>query len=182
MPIYEFFCPDNRRIYSFFARSIRLSDKLPRCPDNPKWKMEKMISGFAITGRAKEAGAAGMDDLDDAKMEAAMGDMEREFSSLGETDNPDPRAVAKMMRRMSEISGQKMPAEMNEVIARLEKGEDPDKLEAEYGDVFNAMDEAGGADGAANEGDAEADTRVKARRKKRVTRDPKLYEMGDYCE
>ena len=178
MPIYEFFCPDNRRIYSFFARSIRLSDKLPRCPDNPKWKMEKMISGFAITGRAKEAGAAGTDDLDDAKMEAAMGEMEREFGSLGDTDNPDPRAMAKMMRRMGEISGQKLPAEMNEVIARLEKGEDPDKLEAEYGDVFNAMDEAGGAD----ENGGDAATRTKARRKKRITRDPKLYEMGDYCE
>ena len=180
MPIYEFFCPENRRIYSFFARSIRFSDKLPRCPDNPKWKMEKMISGFAITGRAKEhsANAPGMDELDDAKMEAAMSEMDREFSSLGENDNPDPRAVAKMMRRMGEISGQKMPAEMNEVIARLEKGEDPDKLEAEYGDVFSAMDEAGGADGA----DGDPGTRTKARGKRRITRDPKFYEMGDYCE
>jgi len=50
MPIYEYFCPNNRRIYSFFARSISYADKTPRCPDNPKWRMEKMISGFAITG------------------------------------------------------------------------------------------------------------------------------------
>ena len=178
MPIYEFFCPGNRRIYSFFAHSMRFADKVPRCPDNPRWKMEKMISGFAITGRAKETSAAGMDDLDDAKMEAAMGEMEREFGTLGDTDNPDPRALAKMMRRMGEISGQQMPAEMNEVIARLEKGEDPDKLEAEYGDVFSAMDEAGGGD----ESGGDAATRTKARRKKRITRDPKLYEMGDYCE
>ena len=169
MPIYEFFCPN----------SLRLADMVPRCPDNPKWKMEKMISGFAITGRAKERpeGAPGGDDFDDAKMEAAMGEMEREFGGIADSDNPDPRALAKMMRRMGEISGQKMPAQMDEVIARLEKGEDPDKLEAEFGDVFSAMDEAGGAD----EGGGDALTRTKARRTKRVTRDPKLYEMGDFC-
>ena len=179
MPIYEFFCPSNRRIYSFFARSIRYSDLQPRCPDNPKWKMEKMISGFAITGRAKEKSrdVPGMDDFDDAKLESAMGDMEREFGGLSDTDNPDPRAMARMMRRMGEISGQKLPAEMNEVIARLEKGEDPDKLEAEYGDVFDAMDEPTGPD----EGSGGLETRIRAR-KKRVTRDPKLYEMGDYCD
>ena len=179
MPIYVFFCPSNRRIYSFFARSIRYSDMQPRCPDNPKWKMEKMISGFAITGRAKEKSrdVPGMDDFDDAKLESAMGDMEREFGGLGDTDNPDPRAMARMMRRMGEISGQKLPAEMNEVIARLEKGEDPDKLEAEYGDVFDAMDEPTGPD----EASGGLETRIRAR-KKRVTRDPKLYEMGDYCD
>ena len=179
MPIYEFFCPDNRRIYSFFARSMRMAGMVPRCPDHPKWRMEKMISGFAITGRAKEApeGAPGGDDFDDAKMEAAMSEMEREFGGIADNDNPDPRALAKMMRRMGEISGQKMPAQMDEVIARLEKGEDPDKLEQEYGDVFSAMDDAGGAD----EEGGDTLARTRARGKKRVTRDPKLYEMGDFC-
>ena len=178
MPIYEFFCPNNRRIYSFFARSLRLADEVPRCPDNPKWKMEKMISGFAVTGRAKEKSAEipGGDDFDDAKMEAAMGEMEREFGHVAESDNPDPRALAKMMRRMGEISGQKMPAQMDEVIARLEKGEDPDKLEAEYGDVFDAMD------GTDDTGTGDDKARTQPRRKKRITRDPKLHEMSDFCE
>ena len=176
MPIYEFFCPQNRRIYSFFARSLRFVDKMPRCPDNPKWKMEKMLSGFAVTGRAKEKSAdAPSDDFDDAKMEAAMGEMEREFGNVAESDNPDPRALAKMMRRMGEMTGQKMPAQMDEVIARLEKGEDPDRLEAEYGDVFDAMDAADGATG-------DDRTKTKSRRVPRVTRDPKLHEMSDFCE
>ncbi len=177
MPIYEFFCPSNRRIYSFLARSLRFADAVPRCPDNAKWTLEKMISGFAITGRAKEkAGAPGADDFDDAKMEAAMGEMEREFGHVAESDNPDPRALAKMMRRMGELSGQKLPAQMDEVIARLEKGEDPDKLEAEYGDVFDAMDSA-------DEATAGGDTKkVRARRARRITRDPKLYDMSEFCE
>ena len=177
MPIYEFFCPGNRRIYSFFAHSMRFADKVPRCPDNPRWKMEKMISGFAITGRAQEKSPdAPGDDFDDAKMEAAMGEMERDFGHVAESDNPDPRALAKMMRRMGEISGQKMPAQMGEVIARLEKGEDPDKLEAEYGDVFDAMDSADDA------GAGDEKSRTKARRARPVTRDPKLHEMSEFCE
>jgi hypothetical protein len=177
MPIYEFFCRDNRRIYSFLARSLRFGDRVPRCPDNPKWKLEKMISGFAITGRAQEKTADGPGaDFDDAKMEAAMGEMEREFGHVAESDNPDPRALAKMMRRMGEMTGQKMPAQMDEVIARLEKGEDPDRLEAEYGDVFDAMDSAGDA------GAGDAGTRMKSRRAKRITRDPKLHEMSEFCE
>jgi hypothetical protein len=178
MPIYEFFCPNNRRIYSFFARSLRYSEKTPRCPDNAKWKLEKMISGFAITGRAKEA-QAGAEAGDDPKMDAAMEAMEREFGNMGDTDNPDPRALAKMMRRMGELTGQKMPAQMDEVIARLEKGEDPDKLEQEFGDVFDEMDGAfGGDDGAEGAG---ASGGKRSRRKKRITRDPTLYEMSDYC-
>ena len=180
MPIYEYFCPDNRRIYSFFARSLRYADKVPRCPDNPKWKMEKLVSGFAITGRAKEKPAdLGGDDMDDAKMEAAMDAMEREFGSVADSDNPDPRALAAMMRRMGEITGQKMPEEMNEVIARLEKGEDPDKLEEEYGDVFDKMDALGEESGDA---EGESEGRAKLRRKRRITRDPKLYEMSEFVD
>jgi hypothetical protein len=173
MPIYEFFCPKNRRIYSFFARSLRYADKVPRCPDNARWKMEKMVSGFAITGRVKEEGGDAGEEMDDTKMDAAMDAMEREFGSVADSENPEPRALAAMMRRMGELTGQKMPAQMNEVIARLEKGEDPEKLEAEYGDVFDALesgDDSGGDD-----------AKLKLRRKKRITRDPTLYEMGEYC-
>jgi hypothetical protein len=50
----NFYCPDNRKIYSFFARSLAYAGKTPRCPDNPKLRMERMISRFAVTGRAKE--------------------------------------------------------------------------------------------------------------------------------
>jgi hypothetical protein len=54
MPIYEFYSPDTNRIYSFFARSLAQGQLTPRCPDNPKARMERMISRFAVTGRAKE--------------------------------------------------------------------------------------------------------------------------------
>ncbi len=175
MPIYEFFCPNNRRIYSFFARSLSYSDKIPRCPENPKWKMEKMLSAFAITGKSEEPKTGGMGDGDDAQMDAAMDVMEREFGSIADSDNPDPRAVAKMMRRMGELTGGKMPAQMEEMIARMEKGEDPDKLEEEYGDSLDGMEDFadGGEPGAAKE-------KRGFRRPRKVTRDPGLYEMSEW--
>ncbi len=169
MPIYEFFCPRNQRIYSFLARSLHYSALMPRCPENGKWKLEKMLSSFAVTGHAKEPGGEGEGDLDDGKMVAAMEAMEKEFSALGDSDNPEPRALAQMMRRMGELSGEKLPAQMDEVIARLEKGEDPEKLEAEYGDVFDTMDSP-----------SEPDGKRHAKLKPKITRDPTLYEMADY--
>ncbi len=53
MPIYEFHSPDTNKIYSFFARSLSYADKVPKCPDNPTARMERVISKFAFTGRAK---------------------------------------------------------------------------------------------------------------------------------
>lgn len=180
MPIYEFFCPKNQRIYSFFARSLSYADKTPRCPDNAKWKLEKMLSSFAVTGRAKEKPdvPAGDDNLDDPRMERMMAEMEREFSAAGDTDNPDPRMLGRMMRRMAELGGDKVPAEMKEMIARLEKGEDPEKLEAELGDAFEGMDDAFG-DAPPEAKEALAKLRA---RKPRITRDPTLYEMADFVD
>ena len=43
--------------------------------------------------------------------------------------NPDPRQLARMMQKMSDLTGEKMPAPMLEMMARMEKGEDPEKLE-----------------------------------------------------
>jgi hypothetical protein len=181
MPIYEFFCPKNQRIYSFLARSLAYSDKVPRCPENPKWPLEKMVSKFAITGKAKEkSDPAGDDDgMDDPRMEQAMAEMEREFSGLDDMDNPDPRMLGRMMRKMTDLAGEKVPPAMQEMIARLEKGEDPDKLEEEYGDALEGMDDALGDD-APIEARAAAAT-LRRRRAQRITRDPTLYEMSDYC-
>jgi hypothetical protein len=185
MPIYEFYCPDNNKIYSFYARSLACAGRTPRCPDNPKLRMERMISSFSVTGRAKETPELpGGPDLDDPRMEAAMAEMEREFGGMDE-ENPDPRQLARMMRKMSELAGEKIPGEMDEMIRRMEAGEDPEKLEAEYGEALEDAGE-GGEPGSA----AEAETRERRKRLreqlrklgKRPVRDPQLYEMSDFLE
>jgi hypothetical protein len=96
MPIYEFYSPDTNKIYSFFARSLSYADKLPKCPDNPSARMEKMISKFAFTGRAKETSDSGGPDPEDPRMERMMAEMERDMSGMDE-NNPDPRMLGRMI-------------------------------------------------------------------------------------
>jgi hypothetical protein len=179
MPIYEFYCPNNNKLYSFYARSLAMSRKTPRCPDNPRFKMERAVSSFAVTGRAKEKpDLPPGGDPNDARMEAAMMEMEREFGSM-DTENPDPRTLARMMRKMSSITGEKLPGQMEEMMNRMEAGEDPEKLEEEYGDAFDEMD-AGGPGAEGEEGKALKEQWRRLR--KRPVRDKTLYEMSEFVD
>ena len=137
MPIYEYYCPDNHTIYQVYAKTLAQGQVVPRCPDGPKLRMRKLVSAFAVTkgGRADESAGAkpaadSRDPVEDARMEAAMGTMEKEFSSV---DENDPRAMARMMRRMSELTGEKIDGEMEEVVRKLEEGTDPEALEDQLG-------------------------------------------------
>lgn len=179
MPIYEFYCPNNHRIYSFFARSLAHAGKTPRCPDNPKHRMERMMSTFAVTGRAKEKPDAPPGaERDDARMEAAMAQMERELGSIDE-NNPNPRQLASMMRRMSELTGQKVPEQMEEMLGRMEAGEDADQLEEE----MSAMMDDDPPEGAPPESAEETTMKARLRRlRMKPQRDPTLYEMSDFVK
>jgi hypothetical protein len=136
MPIYEYYCEQNHTIYQFYAKTLAQGQTTPKCPDNPKFKLKKLVSGFAITGGGgkDEPGepkpAAPGDAAEEAKMEAAMSAMEREFSHV---DEKDPKAMARMMRRMSEVTGEKLEDQAEEVVRKLEEGADPDSLEDQLG-------------------------------------------------
>lgn len=185
MPIYEFFCPDNNTVYQFYAKSIAQGELIPRCPDNPKFRMQKMVSGFAITKRGSSddpppdanppAGAE-----NDPKMEAAMAAMEGEFSQI---DENDPKAMGSMMRRVAEMSGEKLDGEMEEVVRKLEEGADPESLEESLGGDGNAMDDPHGDPmggmGGPGGGDPPDPKEPRHRFKKRYVapvRDPQLYD------
>ena len=187
MPIYEYYCPDNHTIYQFYAKTLAQGQSTPRCPDNPKFRMKKVVSAFAITsaGAKEESDApkpdAGTGDpAEDARMEAAMSAMEGEFANV---DENDPKAMARMMRRMSELTGEKIDGEMEEVVRKLEEGADPESLEEQLGgeegeggdDPYG--DEMGmGGPGAGPAADPkEPRHRFKIRRAA-PRRDPKLYD------
>jgi len=139
--------------------------------------MERLVSQFAVTGRAKEDTATGGDDSLDPRMEKVMAEMEREMAGIDE-NNPDPRQLGSLMRKMTEATGQKIPAEMEEMLGRLEKGEDPERLEEEFGDALENLGE--GAFGEEPEGAADNAAKRHRQSRRAPTRDPKLYEMGDY--
>jgi len=55
----------------------------------------------------------------------------------------DPKALGKMMRRMSGELGEEMPPEFDEVVDRLEKGQSPEDIERDLPDLANDLDTPG---------------------------------------
>jgi hypothetical protein len=145
--------------------------------------MVKCVSSFAVTrsGQSDEAPAAepGGDAAgEDGRMEAAMNAMEKEFAHV---DENDPRAMGRMMRRMAEMTGEKLDGEMEEVVRKLEEGADPESLEEAFGDEGPGDDEAFGEAGSASAGGLEKKAgekraRFKALRRRPARRDPQLYD------
>jgi hypothetical protein len=185
MPIYEYYCPDNHTVYQFYAKTLAQGQTIPKCPQNPKFKMQKMLSSFAVTsgGKLSDAPPAAADSVgegpDDARMEAAMGEMEREFSNV---DENDPRAMARMMRRMSDLTGEKIDGEMEEVVRKLEEGTDPEELEEQLGggEMPGEEDPYGMGGGGEGPGGPQADPKEPKHRfrvrRAAPARDPKLYD------
>jgi hypothetical protein len=185
MPIYEYYCPDNHTVYQFYAKTLAQGQSIPQCPDNPSFRMIKRVTSFAITkgGKSDEpppdaAGAGGEDPGEDARMEAAMAEMESEMANI---DENDPRAMGRMMRRMAELTGEKLDGEMEEVVRKLEEGADPESLEEQLGGDDAGADDPYGEGGMPGEGaGAGAEPKEKRHRfrLKRAAprRDPKLYD------
>jgi hypothetical protein len=60
-------------------------------------------------------------------------------------DENDPRAMARAVKKMTELAGEPVTPAMEEMIRRLEAGEDPDRIEEDLGDALeDEMDGAGG--------------------------------------
>lgn len=181
MPIYEFYCPDCHTMYSFFARRVD-TQTVPNCPKSQQHALQRQMSRFAIsTGRQEvSAGAGGSeDDPQSAQMEQAMMQLASEMEHVNEDD---PRALARMMRKMVETSGMNMGEGMEEAIRRLETGEDPEQVEEQMGDVldgaFDDMEggEAESVDGSSNSGAARL-RNIKRRLRGAPRVDPEIYDM-----
>jgi len=159
MPIYEFACPHCRRVFSFLSRTLN-PKKSPTCPKCGAKDLAKQMSAFAMPRGAKEPTPAAtesdagpeapMPDLDDPRMARMMSEMERDMEHM---DENNPKHMAHMMRKMQGIMpAGSMPKELETAIKRLEAGEDPEKIEADMGDVlgdFMGEEGSGGGPGSA---------------------------------
>lgn len=135
MPIYEFLCQDCNTIFNFFS-SRPNSAKRPDCPRCGKKELNKLMSTFATLGKAKEPhGGDPLAGLDEAKMEQAMAGLMREAEHLNEDD---PRQMARLMRKFADKTGLCLGGPMEEAMARMEAGEDPDQIEQEMGPLMES--------------------------------------------
>jgi len=143
MPIYEFLCRVCNRIFSFHSFKVT-TEKVPACPKCGATDLHRVPSRFGVASSSKAAADGGDDGdgLDDPRIER---EMMRFASELEGMDENDPRAMAAAVRRMTEIAGEPVTPAMEEMIRRLEAGEDPEKVEEELGDVLEEeMGEGGG--------------------------------------
>lgn len=155
MPIYEFACPKCRRIYSFLSQRVN-PKRLPVCPKCGCKKLSKQVSRFAMSRGLKEPAAKGepagdeplMPDLDDPRVGRAMLELEHDLEHL---DENNPRHMAHLMKKMKDLMPPgSVPRELDTAIKRLEAGEDPEKIEADLGDVLGEF--MGGGAGGGNGG------------------------------
>ena len=131
MPIYEFYCRKCNTLYNFFSRSVN-TEKIPSCPRCKKVKLQRRMSVFAkISQKSEGAAPEEMAGFDESKMEKAMEMLAREAGGI---DENDPRQAAQLMRKLTDATGLSLGPRMEEALARMERGEDPEKIEEEMGD------------------------------------------------
>ncbi|HEM48931.1 MAG TPA: zinc ribbon domain-containing protein [Caldithrix sp.] len=138
MPIYEFYCGHCNTIFKFFSRTINTT-KVPVCPKCQSSKMERAMSTFATISKSSDSAEddIAMPNMDESKMEQAMTLLAREAEGM---DEDDPKQAANLMRKLTEMTGMEMGPGMEEAISRLERGENPDQIEAEMGDLLENED------------------------------------------
>lgn len=131
MPIYEYFCYDCRRRVSLLWRSFAdAQNRQAICPRCGGTRLTRLMSRVGIL-RSEESR---LEDLTDP-------------SFLDGLDENDPRSLARFMRKMADETGEDLGPEFEEVIGRLEAGEDPESIEKsmpelagdDTGDDFGVM-------------------------------------------
>jgi len=126
MPIYEYRCQDCQRRQAVLFRSFT-EVVTPRCSSCGSENLARLVSRVAVL-RSEESRLENLADP----------------SQFGDLDENDPRSLARFMRKMSDEMGEDMGPEFDEVIDRLEAGENPEEIESSMPDLAGG-DELGGA-------------------------------------
>lgn len=128
MPIYEYGCYDCRKRVSVFFRSFsEVETKEAACPRCGGTHLKRLISKVAVL-RSEESRLENLADP----------------SSMAGLDENDPKSIARWMRKMSSEMGEDLGSDFNEVVDRLEAGEDPELIE-------KSMPDLGGSGGASDD-------------------------------
>lgn len=122
MPTYEYRCQDcgkRANIYQSYAEYGEVPVSCPHCGSD---RLKRLISRVRV-----------------ARSEGERLDSLADPDRWGDLDQEDPRAVGRMMRQMSREMGEDMPPEFDEVVDRLEAGEDPDEIEKSLPDLGDEL-------------------------------------------
>ena len=130
MPIYEYKCGGcNRRVSIFFpsmsaaeSRTAAGENKCPRCGSADLTRLMSRARALRAVG---PSGGGNFEDMGDGPDD--MGGMDPMLAGL---DDEDPRAIARWARQMKDQLGDEVDLgpEFDRALARIEAGEDPDKV------------------------------------------------------
>jgi putative FmdB family regulatory protein len=123
MPRYDYRCLDCRKRSMIYQSYADYGVQPVHCPHCGSAKLERRI-GRVRLARSEDSR---LDELSDP-------------SEWGDFDEQDPRSMARMMRKMGRELGEELPGEFDEVVDRLEAGENPE-------DIEESMPDLGGGEG-----------------------------------
>ncbi len=121
MPAYDYRCLDCNKRFDVFLTYREYGQKQVVCPHCGSSRVQRRI------GRVRYA-RSDSDRMEDLSDPARFSEFE-----------DDPRAMGRMMRKMSAELGEDMGPEFHELVNRLEAGQSPEDIEAsmpELGDEF----------------------------------------------
>lgn len=119
MPIYEYRCHGcGRRVTLFWRSFSEIEETPPHCSFCGGEDLTRLVSRVAVV-RSEESR---LDDLADP-------------SSLAGLDENDPKSMGRWMRKMSREMGEDLGPEFDEVIDRLESGQNPEDIEESMPDL-----------------------------------------------
>jgi len=124
MPTYDFICNNCEKRFEVFLTFSEYGKKAVHCAHCQSENVRRRMTKVRI---AKS---------DSSRLESAADD----FSSMEGIEN-DPKALARMMRKMGGEMGEDLPAEFNDVVDRLEAGQSPGEIESAIPDL--GLDESG---------------------------------------
>jgi putative FmdB family regulatory protein len=141
MPIYEYRCPDCGRKVSLFFRTVSAATAgaaTAACPHCQGQRLQRLVSRVSYI-RAGNLGdnpnVGGVTTAEDLQDEDAYGSYDSDPDGfkqmLDGVDENDPRSVARFMRQMEREVGEDMGPEFDEMVERLEGGENVEDLAPE---------------------------------------------------
>jgi putative FmdB family regulatory protein len=131
MPIHEYRCLNcNSKVTVLFRSISAVNHTQATCDRCGSKKLTRLVSRVRVVRNQTDT-ESGDDKL---------------LDEMSNFDENDPRALGRFMRKMAQETGEPMGEEFDEVVSRLERGEDPEKIEQSMGDAF------GGEGGMGDEG------------------------------
>lgn len=128
MPTYDYRCKSCKARFELFLTYAEYDQKKVTCPKCGSGQIVRRI------GRVRIAKS------DDRRIEDIV-----DPSQLDGIED-DPKALGRLMRKMGEEMGEDTGPEFEEVVSRLEKGQDPEQIEKDLPELGEGLMDSGDFD------------------------------------